>query len=291
MAESDKEPGYLIAYIEALLQHGETSDVEGYLDRLKKLTSNGFVAIRLQADLLCATKRPQEAFDLLTKFVDRTDVQPKDRSERVRLVADKLAELGRQLTKSDQQFLAGQFARQAEMFYRAYSAERPGQKLPLAVFLSGLGPDKMDEALDLLDQALDESDALRVRPSVAPPFWTTLRPTRRKSKRLEQLVEKALNKFQRPATLLMVMADSCTRQGRYADAETYYRQVIEKNPNDAVAMNNLALLLALQGIKLDEALKSRQSGRRYPGTAGAGARYEGLRVPGHARLGESPQRH
>ena len=167
IAESDKEPRYLIAYIEALLQHGETSDVEGYLDRLKKLTSNGFVAFRLQADLLCATKRPQEAFDLLTNFVDRTDVQPKDRSERVRLVADKLAELSRQLTKSDQQFLAGQFARQAEMFYRAYSAERPGQKLPLAVFLSGLGQDKLDEALDLLDQALDENEhAVRVRPSV-----------------------------------------------------------------------------------------------------------------------------
>ena len=87
------------------------------------------------------------------------------------------------------------------------------------------------------------------------------------------------------------MADSYTRQGRYADAETYYRQVIEKNPKDAVAMNNLALLLALQGVKLDEALKLRQSSRRYPGTAGAGARFEGLRVSGQARAGESPQRH
>ena len=71
VAEYDREPSYLIAYIEALLQHDETSDVQGYLDRLMTLTSNDFVAISLQADLLYATKRPQAAFDLLTNFVDR----------------------------------------------------------------------------------------------------------------------------------------------------------------------------------------------------------------------------
>ena len=255
VAESDKDPTYLIAYIGALLQHGETSDVEGYLDRLKKLTSNGFVAIRLQADLLCATKRPQEAFDLLTNFVDRNDVQPKDRSERVRLIADKLAELSRQLTKSEQLFIAGQFARQAEMFYRAHSAERPGQKLPLAVFLSGLGPDKLDEALDLLAQALDENESTPVAfAQASAAVLNNVAANKEKSKRLEQLLDKALDKFRRPATLLMVMADSYTRQGRNADAETYYRQVIGQNPKDAVARNNLALLLALQGVKLDEAL-------------------------------------
>ena len=66
--------------------------------------------------------------------------------------------------------------------------------------------------------------------------------------------EKALDKFHRPATLLVVMADAYSRQGRYGDAETYYRQVIEGNPKDAVARNNLAMLLALQGVKIEEAL-------------------------------------
>jgi tetratricopeptide (TPR) repeat protein len=218
------------------------------------LTSNDFVAIRLQADLFYATKRPQAAFDLLTKFVDRTDVQPQDRSERIRLAAEELAELGRQLTKADQQFVADQFARQALLFYRSYSAERPGQKLPLAVFLSGLGQDKWDESLDLLDQALNEEIAPDAFARACAAVLDNIAANKEKMKRLEQIIGKAIDKFHRPFTLLMVMADAYSRQGRYADAETYYRQVIEQNSKDAVARNNLAMLLALQGIKLDEAV-------------------------------------
>ena len=38
------------------------------------------------------------------------------------------------------------------------------------------------------------------------------------------------------------------------EAENFYREVLEKNPGHAVALNNLAVLLTLQGKKLDEAL-------------------------------------
>jgi Tfp pilus assembly protein PilF len=55
--------------------------------------------------------------------------------------------------------------------------------------------------------------------------------------------------------LLLVMAELRSRQTRYADTEVFYRESLKKNGGDVVAMNNLAVLLALQGIKLDEALK------------------------------------
>jgi tetratricopeptide (TPR) repeat protein len=53
----------------------------------------------------------------------------------------------------------------------------------------------------------------------------------------------------------MVMAELCSQQTRYADAETYYREVLKNNNGNVVAMNNLAVLLALQGIKLDESIR------------------------------------
>jgi cellulose synthase operon protein C len=44
-------------------------------------------------------------------------------------------------------------------------------------------------------------------------------------------------------------------QGRYDEAETLYRQAVEKNPRDTTALNNLAYLLALRGGRADEALQ------------------------------------
>ncbi len=252
VADANRDPHYLVVYIEALLNHHETSDVPGYIERLSQLTSNGFDAIRLKADLLCATKRPQEAFDLLTKYVDRTDVQPKDRSTRVRLAADKLANLSRELAKSDQGLLADKFARQAEILYRSYSED----KLPLAVFLAGLGPDQMKESLKLLEGVIDSSspdDFAKASDAILKNI--AIDKDKGLVKQLDQLVEKAMAKHGRRTALLLVLADSCTRQGRYTDAEAYYREVIKQSPNEAYALNNLAVILAMQGIKLQEAMK------------------------------------
>lgn len=251
-ADRDAPPQYLMAYIAALLQHGETADVNDYLQRLKKLTSNGFAAVGLEADWLCALRRHEEALDLLTKYVDRTDVQPADRADRVQLAAEKLTEIGRDLAKSDQQAMANRFASQAEKFYRESIKGRSGQELPLAIFLARQG--KATEALNLLDGVWEKA-----QPAALSQVYANILDNKPADKaivkRLEESIAKAIEKHERPVPLLMVMADFCTREGRYADAETNYREVLKKSPRDAVAMNNLAVLLALQGEKLDESLQ------------------------------------
>ena len=63
-----------------------------------------------------------------------------------------------------------------------------------------------------------------------------------------------MQRFNRPTPLLMTMADLFFRRGRYRDAEETYREVLQRTKGNASAMNNLAMLLAQQGIKLDEVL-------------------------------------
>lgn len=71
----------------------------------------------------------------------------------------------------------------------------------------------------------------------------------------------------------MTAADLLCRRGLYRDAEENYREVLQKTKGSttvaAGAMNNLAVLLALQGIKLDEALKLVNQAIDIYGPAGA----------------------
>jgi tetratricopeptide (TPR) repeat protein len=75
------------------------------------------------------------------------------------------------------------------------------------------------------------------------------------SERICNFLQTALKRTNRPLPLLMAMADLCTRQSRNTEAQDLYREVLQKNSDNTNAMTSLAVLLAQQGIKLDEALK------------------------------------
>ena len=266
VATYPKEPRYLVAFIEALLRHNEVSSVEMYLNRLVEIAPEWFVTLSLRADLLCAKNQPDIAFDLMKKFVDEADAQSKDRDTRLRLAADKLNRLGRRLTKPEQKPDADKFLDQAETWYRAYAKENPARNLLLAVFLGARG--KTDEALELLEKSMNSStpqDFSRACIMISQTKVTD----EEQSHRLDRILEKAIKKFDRHLAILLSLAELRTRQTQYDEAESYYREVIEKNPKNAVAMNNLAVLLALQGVKLDESLKLVDKAIEIAGPLGA----------------------
>ncbi len=250
----DKDPRFLVIYLDALLQHEETSNVEAYFDRLEKLAPNWFETTSLRADILCAPNKnkPLEAIEVLKNFVDKTDVLPHDRAARLRLVADKLDRLGRQLTKPEQAAVAEKFAGQAELLYRTFVKENAGQDLVLAVYLGSNG--KADEALDILERILPSS-APQTFAQVCSLILQAGKANKEQLQRMNQIMLVAIKKFDRPTTLLLVMAELRTRQLQYAEAAEFYREVLKKSPTNAVAMNNLGVLQAMQGIELEESLK------------------------------------
>ncbi|MCE5266389.1 MAG: tetratricopeptide repeat protein [Planctomycetaceae bacterium] len=250
----DREPRYLIAYIAALLQHGETSSAEMYLDdRLDKLLPREFAPVAMRADLLLAKKTPASALDILNAFVDSPDAQPKQRGMRSRLVAEKLGQLASKLTAPDQKALAEQFSQRAKVLYAEYVKANPGQELPLATFLAKRG--EIDKALDTLEPAWGQYGLEDVSRACSLVWDDGTKFSAKQAQRFGGILEAAAAKFKQPAVLMSLMAQVRIREERYADAETLYREILRKNSNDGVAMNNLGVLLALRGIKLDEALK------------------------------------
>jgi tetratricopeptide (TPR) repeat protein len=246
------EPSFLATYVAALLEHGETANAEGYLDRLAQLVPNHIVPVGLRAEMLAARNEPERALDLLKEFVDNPNAQPPEWGPRIRMVAEKLEKIGRQLTKPDQKMIAEQFVSRAERQYRAYVDQNPGQESVLVSFLGRQG--RIDEALELLNRTWDSNNPV-VLQQVTANILLSEKIDNEQLARLDSILQKAIKQFDRPVPLLMVLADLRIRQTRYDAANDLFREVIKKNSGNANAMNNLAVLLALQGINLDEAFK------------------------------------
>ncbi len=67
----------------------------------------------------------------------------------------------------------------------------------------------------------------------------------------------------------MALAELRARQARYSEAVDAYHEILQKEPDFAFALNNLAVLQALQGVKLDESLKAINRAMELAGPRGA----------------------
>ena len=265
MGSSGTEPRYLSVYITALMEHNEVSNAEAYLDRLESAIPNHITAVGLRAELLVAKDEPDKALDLLKAFVDNRDARPPERNVRVRLVAETIEQIAGRLTKAGKKETADRFVREAETLYRVYVDQSHGQDSILVAFLGRQG--RIDAALDVLNRIWDTSN-----PAGSPNYFHLLQNNKigkEQLQRLDGILQSALKHFDRPIPLLMRYADLCTKQARYPVAEGCYREVILKAPGNASALNNLALLLALQGSKLDEAMKLINQAVEIAGPVGA----------------------
>ena len=93
VASHGDEPRYLIAYVDALLEHGEKTNAEIYLERLEKISPNLIDTVVLRARILLVKNEPDKAFELLKGFIDQPNAQPPDRNVRLRGVAMYLDDL------------------------------------------------------------------------------------------------------------------------------------------------------------------------------------------------------
>ena len=143
-------------------------------------------------------------------------------------------------------------AAEAERLYRAYVLQRPEQRLSLAAFLARQG--KIDNALEIIEASAADSQP----ESLVQLLSILLKSTainKAQIQRAEALLQTALKSNPRSASMLLATADIRSHQNRNPEAEAIYRDILKNDKTNIVAKNNLAVLLALQKIKLDESLK------------------------------------
>jgi len=246
------QPRYVRAYVAALLQRDDFEGTELWLSRLERIAPNTRHTAELRAELSFRQKRYDKAIETLRAFIENRRAQPADRAARVRAAASQLEQFTDQLADSGRTDPATRLDAETERLLRLLAVERPDQRTRLAVFLGKKG--QIEESLKIVEEAWRQSDPA----SLAQACVVLLKAesaSRLQQERAEKIVQDAMDEFGRPRALLLSMADVRTLQGQNRQAEALYRELIEKYDPNAVAMNNLAILLALQGVKLDEALK------------------------------------
>lgn len=259
---------YLATYIAALLDRNELSDAQLYLERLESIAPHELATAGLKAEVFFRQGKYQEAVDVLKAFLDDPQGIPAERVKRLPLIADAMDKLSRRLKDEEEHALKEAVARDAEMLYRDYFALTPGDDLRIAPLMARQG--RINEALDELERQWQKSNPRTIAETVAVMLREG-KATAEQQKRAEDVLAAAAAhpEFEQPQVLMMVQADAYTLQERYKEAERIYREVIRRNARHAVAMNNLAVLLAHQKRNLDEALKLINQAIELSGPLGA----------------------
>ncbi|MBN2578219.1 MAG: tetratricopeptide repeat protein [Pirellulales bacterium] len=250
MAGNDSR--YLGTYIRALLDHDEVANAGFYLKTLKKLAPLDYRTTQLEAEILFRRGKEEEAFQLLQGFVDRANARPADRSLRIYYMADTMEKLAQRIQGTDRQATAEEYLRTADIYYRQYVDDHPSQKTVLADFLSRQG--RREDAVQVLESSWKNCAPA----SLAQSCINVAEEGKGDPKiiqRADHLLREARDKFSSHPTILVALGAISSGQGRFADAEGFYREVLKKYPGSPVAMNNLAMLLSVTRKNLDEALQ------------------------------------
>lgn len=250
LAAQPKDPRYPAHYAQSLLRRGETGEAEIWLAKLETLpgAAGTFALLDIQARALAARGKAEAALECVHGYEQKKDPQGADPAARLARVTALLDSLSQAYASEKS------YAYAAEVRYGKLLERRPERTIDFVAFLTRQG--RYDEALDLCDKSWVNRPPVDVAVASVAVLRAMPRSTEAQQQRVERAVTTAIDKNRASAgALLVCLADLRDMQGRYADAEKVYRQALEADKNNVIALNNLAYLLALRKEQATEALE------------------------------------
>lgn len=244
------EPAALEALLRGLLDRGQLREMAGPLARLEELAPASPAAIRLRIEWLARNGQYDEAMARIQAFRDRPVEPSANAPSRDQETIALLESLGDSLHALEKTPQAEEFAGKIETLFRELVDKHPEEMLALAVWLTR--QKRVGEALDLTEKSWQDAKLVRVQKTLME-LQTATAQDGRQAGRLVEIAAAAADKHERPASLVVVEAEAAGAAEDYERAEKCYRELLAKQPTNVVVGNNLAVLLALQGKKLDEA--------------------------------------
>jgi cellulose synthase operon protein C len=151
----------------------------------------------------------------------------------------------------------------------AAKSEKKESQLAVAEFLASC--QQLEESLKICENVIKDLPLQQIVPVAVTAVATNTGPPNASTLKQIQRVEDwvILAKKQKPDAreLDFLLAILKERRGSYADAEALYRSVLQKTPESAMVLNNLAFLIGLRG-NTDEAYAMIQKAIKKVGPAG-----------------------
>lgn len=225
LAGEGVDPRHLAHYIRFLINRNELDKVDGLLAQLKRIEPRGLDLLELEAEVLKARKREPELLALL-------EARGRELPDQIGRVADL--------------FSRYRYFREAEQAFRAHIAREPGQPEGMLAFAEFLAQqDRIPEAMDLLRKAWLRCP-LELVAFAALSLYDAPSIKREEREQVEAWVEEAARKLPTNLNLKVKLSGLRIRQGRFEEAKALCLQVLETQPDETEAMNNLAWLLAMR---------------------------------------------
>lgn len=280
-------PVYLSKYVTVLMHLEELSEAEVWLGVFEGLEENANPKVKnlLRAELesrrghhgvavktLLDFKMPELPSDsigpVIAAEVPKTNANPTEISSQLEYLASlqkpKTADKKSNEAGVSPQATAAETARveevkkiyldAAEKVLRESVGDDPRQRLQLAAFL--VRHQHQDDALDLIEEiarVLNTSDDLPIMSEAMFMVLESETPNAAQVARISNILDQLRSQHADSTILMMVRARVLDLQGNDAGSQQIYREIIKAQPENVVAMNNLALMLLADDSSLYEA--------------------------------------
>ncbi|HLW66380.1 MAG TPA: tetratricopeptide repeat protein [Gemmataceae bacterium] len=246
-----KDPAALVHYARRLLQLGKLDQASPPLARLEKLAPNDAATVTLQARQHFLRGDIERTLLYLSDYVNRAAPQSIDAANRAYTAATLLDEFTRGIQQPANQPNTQQRLKQlALQLYQSCAAQKPDAIIRMADLMSHTG--EMQPALDMIDH-IKPPLPLGLKASAVIAALRSGHASVARCKEFETWLKEA-GKDQPLVDLELHFADLRELQHDFTGAEARYRKLLTKDPNNIVALNNLAWVLACRGPS-EEALE------------------------------------
>src|SRR6056297_646114 len=238
-----ENPMYVRKYARALLEHGEIEEARLWTNRLKQVAAEQVESDSLEAQLLFQSNDYQALLQLLKSRAERTDG--------LRWAAATASYYGAQLQRSGSADLGGEFLGQAQLWLTRYVESNPADGLVLAQFHARHG--QIQQCVEQINQQEATPEQLAAIADTAIESRNLSEP---KAKLLLTVLQPALEASPQNIRLALAVGDVQGWVGDWRSAMTSYQLVLQREPKNLLALNNMAFVLALTGQELNEAEKA-----------------------------------
>ncbi len=241
---------YTAAYVDDLLNDGKITEAEAELPRLL-LGTHDLFATSTVARYYALANLPARSIEVVEQYINAADVGTPEGQSRVRHAAEMLDRIARAVignNRANAKILLEAALDKYRISLKAY----PESATLMASLLAFDG--RVTEAFDLL-ASMKSSIAIKSLTTTSVDLLRNGNASAKNVQTTKEWLDAALAHSPASCVLKLNLADFYALRQDYAHAEPIYAEVLKIEPDNLVALNNLAYMLAPRPDATEQALK------------------------------------